>query len=233
MASRLGLIFERQWLHALCLAALITSVVWVGDHPSVQAGRLWGISSGDWLSLAVGVAVLHQVFVWFSWRTQLHAALLTRVFGSRAFGIHAVLFSIIGITRVTVVFILAISNRGSVESSPAVLRALAVAAAIPVAYLLYSVLRYFGLRRALGIDHFDASYRSRPFVKQGIYRVTSNGMYVLGFLVLWVPGLWYASAAALCAAAFNHVYVWVHYVATELPDIRRIYGDGRRSAPVR
>ena len=48
-------------------------------------------------------------------------------------------------------------------------------------------------------------------------------MYVFGFLLLWVPGLWWTSAAALLAALFNHFYIWVHYFATELPDIRRMY----------
>jgi protein-S-isoprenylcysteine O-methyltransferase Ste14 len=63
-----------------------------------------------------------------------------------------------------------------------------------------------------------------PFVRQGIFRFTANGMYVYGFLMLWAIGLWWASAAALVVAAFNHAYIWVHYYATELPDIRRIYG---------
>ena len=79
--------------------------------------------------------------------------------------------------------------------------------------------------RAFGIDHFDASYRTRPFVRQGIFRFTSNGMYIFGFFILWVPGLWFASVAALCVALFSHLYIWVHYFSTELPDIRRIYGE--------
>jgi hypothetical protein len=87
------------------------------------------------------------------------------------------------------------------------------------------VKRYFGLTRAFGIDHFDAFYRSLPFVRKGIFRFTRNGMYVYGFLILWVPALWFASLAALSVALFNHLYIWVHYFATELPDIRRIYGQ--------
>jgi hypothetical protein len=43
-------------------------------------------------------------------------------------------------------------------------------------------------------------------------------------LILWVPGLWWASPAALVVALFNHLYIWVHYYATERPDMRRIYG---------
>ena len=89
---------------------------------------------------------------------------------------------------------------------------------------LISVKRYFGFKRAFGVDHFDPSYRSVPFVKKGIFRFTGNGMYTFGFFLLWIPGLWYASISALCVALFNHLYIWVHYYSTELPDIKRIYG---------
>jgi len=92
-------------------------------------------------------------------------------------------------------------------------------------YLFYSVRTYFGFNRAYGIDHFDESYRHLPFVREGIFKYTSNAMYTFGFLVLWVPGLIFFSKAALLAACFNHVYIWVHYYTTELPDIRYIYGS--------
>ena len=68
------------------------------------------------------------------------------------------------------------------------------------------------------------SYRSSSFVRKGIFRFTRNGMYVYGFLLLWVPALWFASLAALAVALFNHLYIWVHYFATERPDMERIYG---------
>jgi hypothetical protein len=145
------------------------------------------------------------------------------VLGSGGFTVYAVLFSILGIARVVVVFILAISNRDTLPLDPTTLKIIAVAAAIPAVYLFYSVKRYFGFERAFGADHFDDSYRSMPFVKEGIFRFTSNGMYLFGFFILWVPGLWYASIAALSVALFNHLYIWVHYYATELPDIRHIY----------
>jgi hypothetical protein len=44
-------------------------------------------------------------------------------------------------------------------------------------------------------------------------------------LILWVPGLICFSKAALLAAAFNHIYIWIHYYTTELPDIRYLYGN--------
>jgi hypothetical protein len=222
--SQLQLIFEKQWLHAMALGGLLAGLVLISTSDSFQAGSLWNVSTIIWLQLAVTIAIAHQVLVWFCWRTELHLSLITRLLGDKGFTVYAVLFSILGISRVVVVFILAIANRNTLPVDTAALRVLAVLAAVPAVYLFYSVKRYFGFKRAFGIDHFDPSYRLVPFVKKGIFRFTSNGMYTFGFFLLWIPGLWYASISALGVALFNHLYIWVHYYATELPDIRRIYG---------
>ena len=59
----------------------------------------------------------------------------------------------------------------------------------------------------------------------GVYALADDAaMYTFGFLIIWVPGLVFYSKAALLAAGFNHIYIWVHYYTTELPDIRYIYG---------
>lgn len=218
------LIFEKQWLHVLLLAALLTGVTFISELDSFHSGDLWGLATQTWLWLAVTLAVAHQVLVWFCWRTQLHLALLTRMLGKAGFVVYAVLFSILGIARVVAVFLLAISNQETLPVQEIVLKVLATLAAIPALYLFYSVKRYFGFKRAFGIDHFDSSYRKMPFIKKGIFKHTNNGMYVYGFLLLWVPALWWASSAALAAALFNHLYIWVHYFSTERPDIQRIYG---------
>ena len=225
--SRAQLIFEKQWLHAIFLAALLAGVALVSRLDIVRPGDLWGVNTPVWLWLAVAIPIVHQVWVWFCWRTQLHASWLTRVFGNRGFPLYAAGFSILGIARVVVVFILAIANRDALAVNLTPLRILAIAAAIPTVYLFYSTVRYFGFKRALGIDHFDPGYRTVPFVRKGIFRFTSNAMYAYGFLLLWIPALWFASPAALCAALFNHLYIWVHYYATELPDMKRIYGEAR------
>ena len=225
--TRVRLIFEKQGLHALLLAILALGSLLVSNAEAIRVGQLWGIGTTTWFWLAIASAVVHQVFVWFCWRTQLHASLLTRTLGDLGFPVYAVLFAILGIARVVMVCLLAIANGNTLIVNLTVMRVLAVIFAAPAAYLFYSVKRYFGFTRAFGIDHFDVSYRSIPFVRKGIFRFTSNGMYVFGFLLLYVPGLWYASAAALCAALFNHAYIWVHYYCTELPDISRIYAGAR------
>lgn len=223
--NALQLIFEKQWLHVLLLAALLSGMVLVTGLEDVRAGQVGGIATSFWIWLAIGLAISHQVFVWFCWRVQLHAAWLTRMFGDSGFQMYAIGFSVLGILRVIAVFIVAISNRDTLPGNAIMLKILAVILLVPAVYLFYSVKRYFGFRRAFGIDHFDESHRNMPFERRGIFRFTRNGMYIYGFLLLWVPALWWASVAALSVAAFNHIYIWVHYFSTERPDMKRIYGE--------
>ena len=223
--SQLRLILERQWLHGVLLVALLAALALASGLEGVHSGTLWGISTPGWSILAVALAILHQVYVWFCWRTQLHGSWLTRVLGTQGFPAYAVGFTILGISRLSAVFFLAVSNRGTLSVDLTALRILSIIALIPAVYLLYSVMRYFTVRRAFGIDHFDEAYRSKPFVRKGIFRFTRNGMYTYGLLLLWVPALWCASLAALCIALFYHTYIWVHYYSTELPDMKRIYGE--------
>lgn len=216
-------ILERQWLHVLLAFVLFAGVAFAQRLEGVAAGQLWMISTCAWMWLAVSAAVAHQVYVWFCWRTQLHASLLTRALGTRGFLAYAVVFSILGIARIVLVIIVAVSNQNSLHVSLPALRVLAAILALPAGYLFYSVARYFGFKRAFGIDHFEPSYRSLPMVRKGIFRYTRNGMYLFGFLALWIPALWFASAAAMVVAGFSHLYIWVHYYSTELPDMKRIY----------
>ncbi len=222
--GRLSLIFERQWLHGAGLVVLLAGCAWAASSSALQRGQRWGLSSLDWYWIAIGTAVLHQVYVWLCWRTELHGGLPTRLIGAWAFPLYAAGFSLIGIVRVLTVFVLAYSNQDTVAAELLALKIAAVGALVPALYLFYSVKRYFTFRRAFGADHFDPAVRTLPIVRAGIFRFTSNGMYVFGFLLLWVPALWWASAGGLVVALFNHLYIWVHYYATELPDIKRIYG---------
>lgn len=228
--SQIKLIFERQWLHFLLLFALLIGVAQAFKIDEMRIGEFLGFSTTTWFWLAIGIPIAHQIFIWFCWRTQLHGKLITRIFGKMGFPVYAFIFSFFGISRLAVVLALAISNRNTLTLDITILRIFAIIITIPALYLLYSVMRYFSFKRAMGLDHFDESCRSRGLVRDGIFRFTRNGMYIFAFLFLWAPALWNASIAALCAALFNHLYIWVHYFSIELPDMKRIYGNQKLTA---
>ena len=218
-------VFERQWIHALSLAVMLP-ILWFLSRGCVcfHRGELWGLDTWTWFWIAVEVPIAHQVFVWFCWRTELHRKLLSRVLGRTGFAIYSVIFTFFLVARLFTVTALAYASRDTLVANQLMLKIMAVVVAVPVAYLAYSVARYFGVLRAFGADHFDESTRSKGFVRQGIFRFTSNGMYVFGMMALYLPALWYASRPALVAAVFGHIYIWVHFFTTELPDMRHIYG---------
>jgi len=218
------LVFEKQVLHYFLLAVILVVVIGLSRVAGVLSGQFLGVGTSVWFYLAIAGAILHQIYVWFCWRTQLHYSLITRLFKHRGFFYYSLFFYIFLFLRLVLVIALAISNEGSLPGSQMLLNGIAIVLAVPTLYLAYSVARYFGLKRAAGVDHFDPSYRREPLVRQGIFRFTGNGMYIFGLLVLWLPGLLWASSAALLAALFNHLYIWAHYYGTEKPDMKRIYG---------
>ena len=215
--------FEKQGWHFVLLALLIVSAVLLA-RGDMLAGQLWGLNTRAWLWIAIAVPIIHQVYVWLFWRLELHHGLVTRWFGKSGFPIYKVGFTILFAARPISIFLVGISNYDTLACPPVLMYTAEVLALIPGLYTMYSVAHYFGVNRAYGIDHFDESYRDTPFVKQGMFKYTDNAMYKFGFLILWSIALFTLSKAALLAAAFNHLYIWVHFYFTELPDIQHIYG---------
>jgi hypothetical protein len=216
--------FEGQLRHLLGLGVLLAGLAGASRLPGFFDGELLGFSTRAWVVAAVANAVAHQTYVCLCWRLELHGRHLTRVFGRAAFGIYAAGFAVLLLARPSLVTGLAIANAGSLPIDAGPARAISAVLLVPVLYLGYSVRRYFGFRRAMGIDHFDPSYRDAPLVREGIFRFTSNAMYSFAFLLLWVLACYFRSTAALCVALFSHLYIWVHYFCTERPDMKRIYG---------
>ena len=221
--SQLRKIFEKQLLHLLYLMLLLAGLFLLSKLDGFNQGQLWGVDTLTWLYWLVGITVMHQVFVWFCWRTELYSGLLSRWFGHKAFSVYAVLFFLLIILRPVLVTLLAVANRDTIRANPTISAILVILLAAPSIYLMYSIGRYFGFKRAFGIDHFDKSYWEKPLVKKGIFRYTNNGMYVFGLLILWLPGVLFSSLTALTAALFSHIYIWVHYFCTEKPDMEEIY----------
>ncbi|UCD85449.1 MAG: hypothetical protein JSU92_04450 [Deltaproteobacteria bacterium] len=190
-----------------------------------MTGQFLKISTPAWLILSIAAAILHQFYVWFCWRTELYYSLITRLFGKNRFTYYSIGFVVLSASRFVFLIGLAVANRNSLAANQTLLNTIAFITLVSALYVLYSVARYFTFARAFGADHFDESYRDKPLVRKGIFRWTRNGMYNFGFPVFWAPGLLLASKAALLAALFSHLYIWVHYYCVELPDMKRIYRD--------
>jgi len=218
-------IFRYQIWHLISVIILIAiTEKYISISYATTNGDLWGINTKAWFWIAIATPILHQVYVWIVWRLELYNNTFTSRYGvQRAFKIYSVGFSFLFICRLIFITILAKSNQGSLSINPLYTYLIAALIIPVVIYLFYSVLRYFTIERAYGIDHFDKNY-DQPYVKKGIFHYTDNGMYVYGLLILYLPGLFLLSKTALIVALFNHVYVWVHYYCTERPDMKVIYG---------
>ncbi|MBC8503748.1 MAG: hypothetical protein ISR58_11830 [Anaerolineales bacterium] len=218
-------IFNKQLLHFIVLILLLVGIYLIFQNQDFQAGQFLSISTSNWLWISIAVPILHQVYALFAWRGQLHYNWMKRIFGERAFLVWGISFFVLFAARPISVIGLAISNRYTIPIPTVFGVILAVLCTPPVIYLAYSIHKFFGIERALGIDHFEPEEsKKRPFVREGIFRWTPNAMYKFGFLALWIPGLLLLSRTALLSALFSHLYIWVHFYFTELPDMRYIYG---------
>ncbi len=203
-----------QWLHTVCLVSLLALVwaVWtyLGEpYPIV----FW---------TAVSFPIAHQVYVWVAWRLELSSSAMSKTIG---FGGYVACFFLLFGGRFISLFALAWMDRDSLHLQTLPRIALAGILTLLGVYAMYSVMRFFGMARAAGADHFDTRYRDMPFVREGIFRFTSNGMYLYAFFLFWAIAVGFNSSAALAVAGFSHAYIWVHFYATEKPDMDYLYSS--------
>ena len=207
-------IWAGQSLHLSCLIALLTVVwlVWQSlDEP---------FSINFWVAIAI--PVVHQVFVWLAWRFELLSSATSKAIGFRG---YVICFFLLFGARFISLLSLAWMDRGTLELQTIQRIVVTVILAALGIYAMYSVIRFFGLARAAGADHFDSRYRSMPLVREGIFRFTGNGMYICAFLLFWAIAIGFNSSATLSVAAFSHAYIWVHFYSTEKPDMDFLYAS--------
>ena len=217
-------ILHKQGWHLLS-AVLLAGLVWAAARGNALSGSFWGLSTGTWLVLAVLFPVLHQLYVVVCWRGELYYGWLSKALGEKAFTAWGVGFMILFLARPLTVLALGIANQGSLPVPPWLNIPLIAICLGVTAYMAYSFVKYFGVERALGMDHFEPQrYQGQPLVREGIFAWSANAMYTYAFLALWMIGLIFQSEAALLAAGYNHLFVWAHYFFTEYPDMQTIYG---------
>jgi len=216
-----------QFWHFLLLAVLLagTYFILIVD-PDCLIGSLWGLSTEFWFLIALASPIVHQIYVLVIWRLELYHNSISRLAPKNGFLMYKIGFAILILSRPVTITLLAIASQNTVEIPPMFAHPVIFIFVLLSIYLFYSVKKYFGMDRAFGIDHFKPQEaKDLPMVNEGIFKYSSNSMYVFGFLVLWVPGLLFLSKAALLMALFNHLYIWVHYYFTEKPDMEAIYGS--------
>jgi hypothetical protein len=209
-------------MHCLLLGAMLLAA-WALGTPALGDGELAGVSDQTWFAAAVGVAVVHQLYVWIGFRGQLLFGGFTRLFGKAGFAVWCAGFFPMLLARPVLVAVIGLADPDSLALPEAVAVGAGIALLVPTLYTFYSVARFFGMARAAGGDHFDARYRDMPLVRRGAFKLTSNAMCTLAFLGLWSIALLCRSQAALVAALFQHAYIWVHWAYLERPDMAYIY----------
>jgi protein-S-isoprenylcysteine O-methyltransferase Ste14 len=221
--------WEKQGWHAFWLLLLLTLVATIVHSWHLQC-EFGGWPLYTWFIVTLATPVLHQFYVWFCWRAELHFRFISRALGyPRGFLWYSAGFAILGLARFVTLLGLGLADYGSLPLAPAVSSVIGLILFVPAFLLFHSVHYYFGFLRAFGRDHFDKASRTQPLVRRGMFRLSPNAMYVFGFLVFWAMAFLLSSKAALLAAGFNHAYIWVHYFTTERPDMRRIYPAQRIS----
>lgn len=207
-------LWSGQLLHFISLSVLLalTGFLWA------KIGRPFPFLFWS----AIGIPIAHQIFVWLSWRLEFRSKLVSDSIGLKT---YLTIFFLLLVARPIVFLFLAWVDYESLGLNifPRVVLCLIFLG--PAIYTMYSVKKYFGFVRAAGADHFDLKYRDMPLVKKGIFNYSNNSMYVFGFLMFWGLAIAFDSIAALLASAFGHAYIWVHYFATEKPDMKYLYHD--------
>ena len=221
-AATTSFFFRRQGVHLLYLVSLVI-VAWGLAQPALGKGAWLGLTDRAWFVVCLGVAVVHQTFVWIAWRAQLGWKVFTRAFGDADFAVYSAIFFGLLVLRIVVVAAISTADAGSLRLPMGLAWGLAVLLALPALYACWSVARYFGFARAAGGDHFRQRFREMPLVRQGAFAWTPNAMYTLAFLGLWSIALITRSHAGLVGAVFHHAYIWVHYLCTEEPDMEVLY----------
>jgi len=221
-------IFEKQDWHFVLMALLVVSVNAVMDRfPFYFLGESWGLHAGTWLWIGIIAAILHQLYVMLIWRTQLETRWLTVNLPRIGYIAYYIDYTMMLVARLGAIILTATANREILIIPETARWVTVLALVVPCIWLLYSIARHYSFKRLAGADHFEPGYRDRSWTRKGIFRFVPNAVYVFGPLAFYIPGILMASPASLLLALFNHIYVWIHYYCTELPDLRRIYGpDG-------
>ena len=218
--NKLSYFFKHQIWHIGGLIVLYYVALKIVDFET-DSNVFLGISSKNWFLFSMLTPLFHQGYVWLCWRSELCWKTISRTIGFKA---YVVIFFIIMILRLFSVG-LCFADYGTWFTPGWIAWSISVLIFIPVIYTLYSIKKYFGFVRATGIDHFDPSYKDKPFERRGIFKWSSNAMYTFAIGLFFGLAISSGSKAVFVFAAYTYIGGWLHYFCTEKPDFAVIYGD--------
>jgi len=218
MENKLSFFFKHQIWHIGGLIVLFYVACQIVNFEN-NSNLFLGISAKNWFMFSMTTPLLHQGYVWLCWRSELCWKTISRTIGFKA---YAVIFIIIMILRLFFVG-LCFVDYGTWFTPGWIAWSISVLIFIPVIYTLYSIKKYFGFMRATGIDHFDQSYKDKPFERRGIFKWTPNAMYIFAIGLFFAFAISSGSKAAFVFAVYSYIGIWLHYFCTEKEDFKIIY----------
>ena len=112
-------IFRHQIWHLLFLLISIVFLHIFTVDSITLTGEFWDVSTKTWFWIAIAVPVIHQVYVLVIWRLELYHSTFTKRFElTKAFKMYAIGFSILFVSRLIFITILAISDKNSLSMNP-------------------------------------------------------------------------------------------------------------------
>jgi len=179
------------------------------------------ISTLSWFMIAMSIPLIHQIYVWLCWRSELCWKLISKTIGFKG---YVFFFFILIISRLSAI-VLCFLDYGSLYAPGWFAWSLAVVIFIPGIYTMYSVKKYFGFLRAAGADHFDPKYRDLPFERRGIFKWSPNAMYTFAIGIPFGFAVATGSQSMFVVAIYTYISIWLHYFCTEKEDFKVIYGN--------
>lgn len=227
-STRLRKALAYQGYH-LAVYALVGALLYVAVRACPEGqGKAWGATTGHLIALSWLFVGLMQLWIAAGWRLELHFGALHAWFGRSAFGVFRAGFVLFAVPRLALLVPIAASSPGTL-AMPLPLRVALVVVTTPfILWGVYSFVRYFGVDRIFGADHFDPAYRSASLETRGIFAYVGNAGYAVVLTLIYHPALFFDSWLGLLTAAAHHALVWISYFCTEKPDMREIYGGGAR-----
>ena len=180
-----------------------------------------GLSAFAWFIIAMSIPLIHQAYVWICWRSELCWKSISNTIGFKG---YLIIFFTLIISRLSAI-VLCFLDYGSLYKPGLISWALSIVVFIPGLYTMYSVKKYFGFVRAAGADHFDPKYRDIPFEKRGIFKWSSNAMYIYAIAIPFGFALATGSQSMFIVSFYTYISIWLHYFCTEKEDFKVIYGN--------